>query len=172
MCRDKGWTGLSKCARCFRAQSVIPLAYSGLLESGASAGSFCPLMRQRSVRWQPELFPPAQTGGNRCETGGSLPLFGSGGLLSAPCVSQEMVFQVICWGFTGISSPTAFLPRAWMLPGSPLTSPCGMSKQFGPWGIISCRVLYLVWEQLDGQRGLSPERSVPRVFSLWLNQCC
>lgn len=68
---------------------------------------------------------------------GALPLFGSGGLLSAPCLSKETVFQVVCWDFTGLSLPLLLscLSWAWMLFGSPLTSFCGTCRQFSPWAI-------------------------------------
>lgn len=164
VCRDKGQTQLGKCVCCFQARSVNPLIYSGLLQTSESAGSFlscsvaltmllmpegpdgnrcCPALSCAST-WSGggQRLGGSQsfslqcrlegTGGRR---GGSLPLFGSGGLLSAPCASKEMVFQVICWDFTGISSLTSFLPWAWMPAGSPLTSSCGMSKQFSSWGI-------------------------------------
>lgn len=36
---DKGQTRLGKCAYCFRARSVNPLVYSGLLQTGESTGS-------------------------------------------------------------------------------------------------------------------------------------
>lgn len=151
------------------------------------APAFGPVVGRGSVAAR--TFPSSADWREQEGDGGvSLPLFGSSRLLSAPCVSKETVFQVICWDFTGISSLTYFLPWAWMPAGSSLTSSCGMSKQFSPWGIkelspSGCWIRHRgSWK---GQRGPSPERSGRKggppspwlgntslVFSLWLKQRC
>jgi len=111
-----------------------------------------------------------------------------------PVCLRKWVFQVICCDFTGISSLTAFLPWAWLLAGSPLTSSCSMSQHFSPWGIkqlssAGCCIQHggsWMVREIHPGRGLSPERlgrrgdcptsprlgSTSLVFSLWLKQCC
>lgn len=123
---------------CFYVQSVNALVYSGLLQTSESSGTLLscsialmvllmskgldgndrchallhaalgPVVGRGSIAAR--AFPSSADWREQKGDKGALPLFGSGGLLSAPCVSKETVFQVVCWDFTGLSSLTAFLP--------------------------------------------------------------
>lgn len=190
---------------CFQAWSINPFSYSGPLQACQNSESFLSCSVALTVLLTSEgldgnhhlallcastqsdgsqSFSLRQTGGSRREKGQglSLPLSGSG-LLSASCVSKETVFRDFCPDFTGISSLTAFLPWAWMPAGSPLPSPCGISKQISTWetahhlqqgagsGMGTAEWMERSVPREAGQKRYLPLGNASLVFSLWLKQC-